>query len=322
MHKQANILVTGANGLLGKGLCEHLAASGYSLIRAVRGQTGPGQVPVGAIGSATNWAPVLNCGVDAVVHLAAKVHEMQAEDDRARAEYREVNTEGTLHLARQCAERGVGRFVFLSTVKVMGEGGVAAYRADDEAQPHGAYAGSKWEAEKGLREIAARTGMEVVVLRPPLVYGPGVKANFLRLMQLVERGVPLPFGAVRNGRSFVFSGNLIDAVALCLTHPDAAGKVYLVSDGEAISIPELIRRMGVAFGRNDCVQLPVPVGLMQFVGGVFGMGAALERLTGSFSVDSSTIRTELGWVPPYSMQEGLEITAKWYLGEKNTGLDA
>ncbi len=246
-----------------------------------------------------------------MVHLAAHVHGMQEAEDDAAVLYRQVNTEGTLNLARQCAAGGVRRFVFLSTVKVLGEGREEPYHANDPAIPIGPYAISKWEAEQGLQEIAEHTGMEVVILRPPLVYGPGARANFLRMMRTIDKGIPLPFGAIQNRRSLLYVDNLVDAIRVCLNHPAATGKTYLVSDVDDVSTPELIRRMASALGRPARL-LPVPCRWMRFVGQLLGKQAVVNRLLDSLTVDSQPIREELNWSPPYSMQTGLVATAEWY----------
>lgn len=301
------VLVTGPTGFVGGALCADLAACGHVVIPAVRRECGlPGEVVVGDIGPSTDWRGALQ-GCDAVVHLAARVHMMRETERDSLAVYREANTEATLNLARQAAQAGVNRFIFVSTIKVNGEGREAPYRETDAPAPEDAYAISKWEAEQGLRRIANETGLEVVVLRPPLVYGPGVKANFLRLVRLVEMGWPLPLGAIRNRRSLLYLGNFVDAIRLCVEHPAAAGQTFLIDDGEAVSTPELIRRLAHAMGRPAHL-LAVPIGLLEFAGALLGKRAAVARLTGSLFVDSSLIRARLGWTPPYTMREGLDAT--------------
>jgi UDP-glucose 4-epimerase len=246
-------------------------------------------------------------GSEAVVHLAARVHVVRESAQNTLALYREINTRGTLNLARQAAQAGVKRFVFISTIKVNGEGRDEPYREIDEPAPMDAYALSKWEAEQGLRRIAQETGMEVVILRPPLVYGPGVKANFLRLLRMVERGWPLPLGSIRNRRSLLYLGNFVDAIRLCVEHPAAAGQTFLLDDGEAISTPDLICAMGLAMGRPVHL-LAAPVWVLKFVGALLGKREVVARLTGSLYVDSSAIRLRLGWTPPFSMEAGLAAT--------------
>jgi UDP-glucose 4-epimerase len=299
--------VTGATGFVGTALLARLTASGYGVVPAVRRSSGlPNEVVVGNLAASTDWRPALS-GCDAVVHLAARVHVMDESSKNPLALYRETNTDATLSLARQAAAAGVKRFVFISTIKVNGEGGDAAYREIDAPAPADAYAISKWEAEQGLWRIARETGLEVVILRPPLVYGPGVKANFLRLMQLIHKGWPLPLGAIRNRRSLLYLGNLVDAIRLCVEHPAAAGQTFLLDDGEAVSTPDLIRAVAHAMGRT--ARLPaVPVSVIEFAGALLGKRAAVARLTGSLWVDSSSIQSQLNWTPPYSMEAGLAAT--------------
>ena len=303
------ILVSGANGFVGRALCRHLKKHGHAVVPAVRNASGiVDEVVVGNIDGATDWQLALS-GCDSVVHLAARVHVINDTAQNPLALYRTANTEATLNLARQAAAAGIKRFVFISTIKVNGEGGEAPYRETDVPVPEEAYAISKWEAEQGLQRIAAETGLEVVILRPPLVYGPGVKANFLKLLQTVKRGWPLPLGAIRNQRSLLFIGNFVDAIRLCVEHPAAAGQTFLLDDGQAVSTPELVRAVARAMGRPSRL-LAVPVGLLRFAGTLLGKRAAVDRLTGSLYVDSSAIRSRLGWVPPYLFTAGLSATVE------------
>ena len=305
------IFVTGANGLVGRALCSVLEQTEHQVVRAVRTSTAPGEVPVGSLHKSTDWSEALGQNTNVVVHLAAQVPEIGSASRSPGDQYTEVNTWGTANLARQCAQHGVKRFIFVSTVKVLGEGKGEPYRDTDLALPADAYAISKWEAEQALWLVAAETGMEVVVLRPPLVYGPGVKGNFLRLMQAIDKRRPLPLGGIQNQRSLIYLGNLVDVIRLCLTHPKAPGKTFLVSDGDDVSTPELVRRIAAALERLPFL-LPVPVSWMRWAGRVLGKQAAVDRLLGSLCLDMSTLRDELGWTPPYTMQEGLEATAQWY----------
>jgi nucleoside-diphosphate-sugar epimerase len=308
------VLVTGAGGFIGRALCRELAGAGISVVAASRSRD---RVPdeaesrdIGDIAPETDWGPAL-AGVEAVVHLAARVHVMR---DRAgeRAAYRRVNTDGTRRLAVQAAAAGVTRFVYLSTAKVNGEQtGATCFRESDPPAPEGPYAVSKWEAEQALHEIAAQSGMELVVLRPPLVYGPGVKGNFLALMRGIDRGWPLPLGAIANRRSFIYVGSLVDAVHCCLTHAAAAGTTYLVRDGEDISTPELVRRLAAALGKRARL-VPVPVPVLRLAWRIAGQGEAAARLAGSFLVDDDRIRRGLGWHPPFTLAEGLAQTARWF----------
>ncbi|MDP2266052.1 MAG: SDR family oxidoreductase [Thiobacillus sp.] len=310
-------LVTGATGFVGSALCARLAASGIAVVPAVRNPSRlPHEVAVGNLDASTDWRSALTA-CNAVVHLAARVHVMDDTAHNPLALYRASNLDATLNLARQGAQAGVKRFVYISSIKVNGEGRDAPYRETDAPAPEDAYAISKWEAEQGLQQIAAETGLEVVILRPPLVYGPGVKANFLRLMQMVKRGWPLPLGAIRNRRSLLYLGNFVDAIRVCVEHPAAAGQTFLLDDGEPVSTPELIRALARAMGRPARL-LAVPVGVLGLAGALLGKRAAVSRLTGSLFVDSSAIRSRLGWVPPYTMQQGLADTvADWQRGLKD-----
>jgi len=308
-----NVLVTGASGFVGRALCEVLLRHGQSVRGTLRQPDGKlalvvGVEPivVGTINAATDWKAAL-AGCDVVVHLAARVHVMDDKSSDPLADFREVNTEGTLNLARQAAQAGVKRFVFISTIKVNGEGRDTPYRETDAPVPEDAYAISKWEAEQGLQLVAQESGMEIVILRPPLVYGPGVKANFLRLMRSVARGWPLPLGSIRNRRSVLYLGNFVDAIRVCVVHPAAAGQTFLLDDGEAVSTPELIRAVAQAMGRPARL-LAVPVRVLELAGALLGKRTAVARLTGSLFVDGSFIRSRLGWMPSYSMDEGLAAT--------------
>lgn len=309
-----NVLVTGANGFIGQMLCPTLERAGLQVVRAVRISNRYDEISAGEMDGETSWDRVLDADVDGVVHLAAKVPLTEKTAETANS-YHRVNTLGTVRLARECAARGVRRFVFVSTVKVLGEGCDEPLRADDFAVPGDAYAISKWEAEQSLWQISAETGMEVAILRPPLVYGPGVSGNFLRLLRMVDQKIPLPLGAIHNRRSLIYLGNLVDVIRLCLLHPDAAGKTFMVSDGEDVSTPDLIRRIGSALGHGSFL-LPVPATWMKRAGDLLGKRSAIDRLTGSLAVDSMPVQDELGWLPPYSMRAGLALTAQWYRQHK------
>lgn len=284
---------------------------GKSVKQGVRLATGANQYHVGDIGSDTDWTAALQ-GCKVVVHLAARVHVMHDAASDPLAAFRAVNTAGTLNLARQAAQSGVGRFVFLSSIKVNGEETVSAvYRETDAPNPQDPYAISKWEAEQRLRQISAETGMEVVILRPPLIYGPGVKANFYQLLRLVDLGLPLPFSAINNRRSMIYLGNLVDALVTVVEHPSAAGKTYLLSDGADISTAGLVSAIASAMNKPDR-SWPLPPGMLRLAGNMIGKAEEMARLTGSLQVDSGLIRRELGWSPPYTLEQGLSETAKWY----------
>lgn len=312
-----SILVTGPSGFIGQALSDRLETDGYSVVRAVRQGNPLGEFIVGNIGPETEWLHALQ-GCQAVVHLAARVHVMHDSAMDPLTEFRIVNTDGTLNLARQAAQAGVQRFIFLSSAKVNGEEGT--FTEKDPPAPKDAYAISKWEAEQGLHQIMAETGMEVVILRPPLVYGPRVRANFLRLIRLIDRGFPLPLGAVDNHRSLLYLGNLIDAIVACLRHPAAAGKTYLVSDGKAVSTPELIRHLAQALGCRARLW-SMPVGVLHFTGRLVGKSKEIDRLLGSLMLDSGAIEYDLDWQPPFSMQNGLTATAAWFREKQNCKLD-
>lgn len=306
------IMLTGATGFIGRSVCESLTRAGRQ-VRAVSRNPGKlegvaagcAETAVGEIGPETRWGDAL-AGVDSIVHLAARVHVMTDTAVDPLAEFRRVNTAGTLHLARQAAAAGARRFVYLSSIKVNGEVTLTGrpFVETDHPAPLDPYGISKLEAEQGLRDLAAATGMEVVIIRPPLVYGPGVGANFFRLLRLVERGWPLPLGAVDNRRSLVALDNLVDLLATCIDHPAAAGQTFLVSDGEDLSIPELIRRLARTMGRPDRLW-PVPVPLLRLGGRLLGHSAEVARLVGSLQVDIEHTCRTLGWRPPITVDEGL-----------------
>jgi nucleoside-diphosphate-sugar epimerase len=306
------ILVTGANGFVGRMLCEALTGAGRAVRKAVRAPlAGFSDLAVGDIGPATDWRAALE-GAGAVVHLAARTHVLRETAPDSLAEYRRINVAGTDRLARAAAAAGVRRLVFLSSVKVNGERTDArAFTEDDAPRPGDAYGVSKWEAEHALARAAAETGLKVVVLRPPLVYGPGVKGNFLRLVHLVARGMPLPLGAVANRRSLVYAGNLVDAIVKALDAPHAAGRTYLVSDGEDVSTPDLVRALAQSLGVKARL-VPIPLLLLKLAAAIAGRGDEFARLTGSLQVDSARLRRELAWRPPFTLAQGLEQTARWY----------
>lgn len=307
------VLVTGANGFIGRILCDVLAASGHRVRKAVRAAN-PGDldaVAVGDLGDRTDWRAAL-VGASHVVHLAARTHVMRETASNPIAEYRRINVQATERLARSAAEIGIRRLLFLSSVKVNGERTEERpFTEGDAPRPEDAYGVTKWEAEQTLARISAETGLEVVVLRPPLVYGPGVKGNFLRLMDLVAGGVPLPLGAIANRRSLIYAGNLAGAIVKTLAAREAAGKTYLLNDGEDVSTPELVRLLAQSLGVRSRL-MPVPLALLRLAATLTGKRAELVRLAGSLQVDSTRIRRELGWRPPFTLAQGLEQTARWY----------
>jgi nucleoside-diphosphate-sugar epimerase len=271
-------------------------------------------IQVGSIGRDTDWSKAL-AEMDVVIHLAARVHVMEDNTLDPLTAFRNVNVAGTKRLAQMAAFTGVRRMIYMSSVKVNGEESEKPYTEEDRHNPLSPYGLSKWEAEQVLHEIASSTFLEVTILRPPLTYGPGVKANFLRLLETVARGYPLPVASVNNRRSYVYVGNLVDAVINCVVHPRAIGQTYLVSDSEDISSPELIRRVAKALGREARL-LPLTPRLLSLMEKLSGQSSKMARLLGSLTVDSSKIRLQLDWKPPYKMDQGFAAMAKWYLRRK------
>ena len=313
------ILVTGATGFVGGALVRRLTAGRAfnGVVAAVRRKAaawpeGVLQVQVGDLLPTTDWGAALQ-GIDAVVHCAARVHVMQDDASDPLQAYREVNVSGTLNLARQAAQAGVRRFVFVSSIKVNGEATHPGepFTADEAPAPLDPYGVSKLEAEQGLRTIELQTGMEVVIVRPPLVYGPGVKANFAAMIRWVARGIPLPLGATHNARSMVALDNLVDLLITCVKHPAAAGQTFLVSDGEDVSTTELLRRTAQAMGRK-VILLPVPTFVLEWGAALFDKRAVVQRLCGSLQVDIAKTRHLLGWTPPVSVDEGLRRAAQGF----------
>jgi nucleoside-diphosphate-sugar epimerase len=308
------VLVTGADGFIGRALCEALAASGRKLRQAVRAPRADAAdaVAVGDIGPDTDWRPAL-AGVGCVVHLAARTHVLSETAADPLAEYRRINVAATERLARLAADLGVWRLVFLSSAKIHGDSsGSRPFTEDDAPRPEDGYGISKWEAEQALARVAAETGLQVVVLRPPLVYGPGVKGNFLRLLRLVSRSLPLPLGAIDNRRSLVYVGNLVDAIVKAAEAPRPSRWTYLVADGEDVSTSDLARRLATALGVKSRL-VSVPAALLNVAAALAGRRAEFARLTGSLQVDSSRLRRELDWRPRYSLAQGLAETARWFI---------
>ncbi|EHY9867073.1 SDR family oxidoreductase [Vibrio vulnificus] len=317
-----NILLTGASGFIGSKLLEELPANNILIL----GRDNPKGLPSEKffkleIDNDTDYSVALS-GVGVVVHLAARVHVMNDAVSNPLEEYREVNTRGTVNLARQAASAGVKRFVFVSSIKVNGEGTSQdrPFTSADLHAPEDDYGLSKSEAEQQLFEIAKEAGMEVVVIRPTLVYGPGVKANFAALMNLVSKGIPLPFGCItKNKRSLVSVDNLVDLIITCLDHPKAANQVFLVSDDHDVSTSEMVRHMALALDKPTW-QLPLPVWCYNLAGKLFNKSDVVDRLTGSLQVDITHTKETLGWTPPQSLQEGFKQTAEAFLqSKKNNG---
>ncbi|MDO8287257.1 MAG: NAD-dependent epimerase/dehydratase family protein [Rhodoferax sp.] len=316
-----NILaVTGANGFVGRALCAEAVKRGM----VVRGITrspcilppGVENVVVGNVDGDTQWAQAL-AGCDVVVHLAARVHIMHDKSRDPLAEFRRVNTQGTIRLAQCAVEAGVRRLVNVSSIGVNGPStrDNLEFTDQDVPDPHNPYSLSKWEAEQALQRIALQGQIEVVTVRPPLIYGPGVGGNFLRLLGAVYRGIPLPLGMTRNFRDLLFVGNLADFLIVCASHPAAPGNTYLVSDGTPVSTHTLLRGLARALGVKARL-FPVPPFLLQTLGNLTGYTAEFERLLSSLRVDSGKVCRELGWYPPFTLRDGLQATADWYRTER------
>lgn len=313
------VFVTGASGFVGTTLCSHLVAHGHQVTAGLR------SLPASASSSAAmttkvigdiatqELSPAALVEVDAVVHLASRVHVMHETETDPLSAFRRINVDGTMNLAQAAAAAGVKRFVFLSSIKVNGESTPERpFSHDDKPAPLDPYGTSKMEAEHALRALARSSGMEVVIIRPPMVYGPKVGANFLRLMRLVDSGIPLPLASINNRRSMVYLGNLVDLIRVCLTHPDAAGETFLAADGEDVSTPELMRRLAIAMGVKARL-FSFPPSLLSIAARCIGKGAEADRLIGSLQVDASHAFQRLNWRPPFTLNQGLQETADWYL---------
>jgi nucleoside-diphosphate-sugar epimerase len=307
------ILVTGASGFIGHTICETLSKSGRLVFGAVRNlnsilvNKNIKYIQVGDISSKKNWKDFL-VGVDCIIHCAARVHKMN--DDKNFDFYRQINLHATKHLAEHAIEEGVKRLVFLSSVKVNGESTdqintKQKFLYKDAPNPQDSYARSKYEAEKVLWEISSRTGLEVVVVRLPLVYGYGVKGNLERLIKLVKSGVPLPLSLVKNQRSMIGIDNLVDLLIRCIDHPEASGKTFLASDEEDLSTPELIKLIASSIGKKANL-FPLPIFMLKFLGSVFGKREEINRLVGSLRIDNSYTKEILNWNPPITVEEGIK----------------
>lgn len=298
--------VTGANGFVGAALCRQLANAGFEVCRFVRHGNEPDMVAMGDIGPETEWSEALD-GCDLLVHLAARVHVMDERASNPKAEFERVNLYGTAQLARAALRAGVKRFVLMSTVKVHGERTFAGqpFKESDKPKPQDAYAASKLAGELALQDLAAASAMEWVIIRPPLIYGPGVKANLAALARAAAKGLPLPLGAIQNYRSMVSLDNLADFVTCCLTHPMAANQHFLVSDGHDLSTPDLVKQLAMAAGQVP--RLPrVPVALLKFLAAILGKSSVMSRLSDNLQVDISKAQALLGWHPVMTVNQGLQ----------------
>jgi len=314
-------LVTGGSGLIGHALISSLVCNDVDVRVAIRQQSNfrsggyTRRIPtctISDIGPATDWTEALD-GVQSVIHLAARVHVMKERARNPLVEFRNVNTLGTSRLAFMAAQAGVRRLVYVSTIKVIGESTTdSPFHEDDTPRPSDPYAISKWEAEQALRRISIESGMEIVIVRPPLVYGPGVGGNFLTMLKWMDRGIPLPLASVGNLRSLVGLNNIVSLLVACLTHPRAAGELFLASDQEDISTPELLRRTAQALRKSPRL-FPFPVSMLHMTARLLSKGEACERLCGSLTVDSSKAHRLLGWSPVSSVDAELRRTAEWYL---------
>ena len=312
-----SVVVTGAGGFVGRALCPVLRQAGWRVVATTRDAAplrdlaGVEVCAVAGLGRETNWSQALQ-GANAVVHLAARVHvsDLRREDD---PEFHRVNAAGTRRLAEEAAKAGVRRFLYVSTANVNGEQRTPEPFSElDPPAPDDSYARSKLAGEAAVLDVAGKTGMQAVILRPPLIYGPGVRANFLLLLKGCARLPLLPLGGIANRRSLIFVGNFADAIRCCLEHPKAAGQILLVRDGENLSTPELVRRMTHALGRKPSL-IPVPTVLLRIVATALGKRQAVRRLLHSLAIDDGKIRRELGWNPPFTVEEGLRETAAWFM---------
>ncbi|MEE7628108.1 SDR family oxidoreductase [Methylobacter sp. Wu8] len=315
--RSKTVLVSGANGFVGRSLCAELRRQGQSVravARSVNFQVENIEtMSIGTINGETDWTDALR-GIKVVIHLAAHVHVMKASVADPQGAFRKVNVEGTFNLARQAADAGVQRFIFISSIKVNGEFTPLGqpYTAEDRPAPVDPYGISKLEAEDALRQLADETGMEVVIIRPPLVYGPGVKANFRSMMRWLETGVPLPLGGIHNKRTLVALDNLVDLIVTCIDHPAAANQTFLAGDGEDISITELLQRLGIALGKPAKL-FPIPAWLLKTGAMLLGKREMAQRLCGSLQADISKASDLLGWRPPVRVDDALKKTAADFL---------
>lgn len=316
-----NVLITGASGFVGSALCEQIVfhhpeiRKVFAVSRKLQQEqsSSPDRIEflhsesLAALASSKEKLQ----GIDCIIHLAARVHQMKDLAEDPLTQFRLVNTQGTYRLAELAARLGVRRFIYLSSIKVNGEGGDVVYSEDSDVSPKDPYGISKWEAEQQLLQLASHTSLEVIIIRSPLVYGPGVRANFLKMLRFVSKGIPLPIGAIHNQRSLIYVGNLVDAIITTVIHPDAANQTFLISDGQDVSTPQLVRLMAKSLGCSARL-ISIPRLFLLLFGKVLGRSKEIERLTGSLTVNSQKLRNTLDWEPPFTLEEGVEATAEWF----------
>lgn len=306
-----NILITGANGFVGGAVLARVIKAGFNAVSVSRKvaamPAAVKQIQIAALNSATPWQQIItDSQIEVIIHAAARVHQMADDAADPLAAFRAVNTEGTLNLARQAAESGVKRFIFISSVKVNGEKTITGkpFSAEQPVSPADAYGLSKAEAEQQLMQLAKQTKMEIVIIRPPLVYGYGVKANFAAMLNLAKKNLPLPLGAIDNRRSLVALDNLVDLIVTCIEHPKAANQIFLVSDDRDVSTTELLKLMTRAAGKKPRL-LPVPVSWLKLAATLTGKQAVTDRLCGNLQLDITHTKETLGWTPPITLEEGI-----------------
>ena len=322
VNGSVKILLTGATGFLGSAISRRLVEDEqYQLISTVRKKSGNlisgiPTVLIEGLYADTDWSSALS-NIQVVIHTAARVHVMNESSGDPLTEFRKINVEGTLNLARQAAAAGVNRFIFISSIKVNGESTVIdePFTANDQPNPVDPYGISKWESEVGLQKLAKETDMDIVIIRPPLVYGPGVKANFYNMMRWISRGIPLPLGAIKNKRSLLALDNLVDLIIVCVEHPAASNQVFLVSDGNDFSTTELLIEVGKALG-TPARLIPIPAGVLKIAAILLGKRNVSQRLLGSLQVDITKTQELLNWEPPVSVEEALLKTANDFLKKK------